>query len=188
MAPTECLPSACPLACLLACLHACLRACLPACLLFCLLAFLLTCLLTCLGQSDLSGPLLKLSRTPFQCPFEESNTRTHGHMHKIPSSRAPVGAKNVNKQGCEQSCCTRSLVQVKVIKNLLLLGVGVAKFRVSMRCPKSRFPFWIIVFDEHQLIIFKSQGVTVSTASLVLVQVQGGQQGAHLTFCLETHD
>ena len=143
-------------------------------MLACLLTCLLTCLLACLpilGQSDLSGPLLKLSRTPFQCPFEESNTRTHGHMHKIPSSRAPVGAKNVNKQGCEQSCCTRSLVQVKVIKNLLLLGVGVAKFRVSMRCPKSRFPFWIIVFDEPELILFECQGLTLLTASLVTIHV-----------------
>ena len=36
-----------------------------------------------------------------------------------------------------------------------------------MRCPKSRFPIRIIVFDEHELIIFVSQGLTLSTASLV---------------------
>ena len=61
------------------------------------------------------------------------------------------------------------MIQEKVIKNLLLLGVGVAKyFRVSMRCPKSGFPILIIVFDELELIIFVSQGLTLSTASLVL--------------------
>ena len=60
------------------------------------------------------------------------------------------------------------MIQQKVIKNLLLLGVGIAKwFRVSMRCPKSRFPIQIILFDEHELIIFVSQGLTLSTASLV---------------------
>ena len=37
-----------------------------------------------------------------------------------------------------------------------------------MRCPKSRFPIWIIVFDELELIIFVSQGLTLSTASLVI--------------------
>ena len=36
-----------------------------------------------------------------------------------------------------------------------------------MRCPKSRFPIRIIVFDELELIIFVSQGLTLSTASLV---------------------
>ncbi len=36
-----------------------------------------------------------------------------------------------------------------------------------MRCPKSRFPIWIIVFNELELIIFVSQGLTLSTASLV---------------------
>ena len=61
------------------------------------------------------------------------------------------------------------MIQEKVIKNLLLLGVGVAKqFSVSMRCPKSRFPIWIIVFDELEIIIFVNQGLTLSTASLVL--------------------
>ena len=38
-----------------------------------------------------------------------------------------------------------------------------------MRCPKSRFPIWIIVFDELELIIFVSQGLTLSTASLVII-------------------
>ena len=37
-----------------------------------------------------------------------------------------------------------------------------------MRCPKSRFPIRIIVFDELELILFVSQGLTLSTASLVL--------------------
>ena len=36
-----------------------------------------------------------------------------------------------------------------------------------MRCLKSRFPIWIIVFDELELIIYVSQGLTLSTASLV---------------------
>ena len=60
------------------------------------------------------------------------------------------------------------MIQEKVINNLQLLGVGVAKyFRVSMRCPKSRFPIRIIVFDELEVIIVVSQGLTQSTASLV---------------------
>ena len=60
------------------------------------------------------------------------------------------------------------MIQEKVVKNQLLLGVGVAKqFRVSMRCPKSRFPIWFIVFDKLELIILVSQGLTLSTASLV---------------------
>ena len=36
-----------------------------------------------------------------------------------------------------------------------------------MRCPKSRFPIQIIVFDELELIIIVSQGLTLLTASLV---------------------
>ena len=36
-----------------------------------------------------------------------------------------------------------------------------------MRCPKSRFPIQIIVFGKLELIIFVSQGLTLSTASLV---------------------
>ena len=36
-----------------------------------------------------------------------------------------------------------------------------------MRWPKSRFPIGIIVFDELELVIFVSQGLTLSTASLV---------------------
>ena len=36
-----------------------------------------------------------------------------------------------------------------------------------MRCPKSRFPIRIIVFDKLELIVFVSQGLTLSTASLV---------------------
>ena len=56
------------------------------------------------------------------------------------------------------------MFQEKVIKNLKLLGaVGVAKyFRVLMRCPKSRFQIQIIVFDELELILFVSQGLTAS--------------------------
>ena len=59
------------------------------------------------------------------------------------------------------------MFQEKVIKNLLLLAVGVAK---SMRCPKSRLPIQIIVFDKLELIIFVSQGLTLSTASLVTIR------------------
>ena len=40
-----------------------------------------------------------------------------------------------------------------------------------MRCPKSRVPIQIIVFDVLELIIFVSQGLTLSTASLVLSPV-----------------
>ena len=65
------------------------------------------------------------------------------------------------------------MIQQKVIKNLLLLGVGVAKqFRVSMRCPKSIFPIRIIVFDQLEIIIFASQRLTLSTASLVISSSQ----------------
>ena len=72
------------------------------------------------------------------------------------------------------------MIQEKVIKILLLLGVGVAKyFRVSMRCPKSRFSIPIIVFDELELIIFVSQGLALSTASLVRFIV------GHTDYCLE---
>ena len=47
-----------------------------------------------------------------------------------------------------------------------------------MRCPKSRFPIRIIVFEELELIIFVSQGLTLSTASLVVFSV--GQKGDFL--------
>ena len=65
------------------------------------------------------------------------------------------------------------MIQDKAIK-ILQLTVGVAKYcvcvtRVSMRCPKFRFPIGVIVFDELELISFVSQGLTLSTASLVLV-------------------
>ena len=36
-----------------------------------------------------------------------------------------------------------------------------------MRCPKSRFPIGIIVFDKLELILYESQGLTLLTASLV---------------------
>ena len=38
-----------------------------------------------------------------------------------------------------------------------------------MRCSKSRFTISIIVFDELELILFVSQGLTLSTASLVSI-------------------
>ena len=40
-----------------------------------------------------------------------------------------------------------------------------------MRCPKFRFPIQIIVFDKLELIILVSQGLTLSTASLVFVSL-----------------
>ena len=40
-----------------------------------------------------------------------------------------------------------------------------------MRWPKPRFPIGIIVFDELELIIFVSQGLTLSTANLVYFTV-----------------
>ena len=65
------------------------------------------------------------------------------------------------------------MIQDKAIK-ILQLTVGVAKYcvcvcvtRVSMRCPKFRFPIGVILFDELELISFVSQGLTLSTASLV---------------------
>ena len=50
------------------------------------------------------------------------------------------------------------------VQSLLIKWRG---FVDEMRCPKSRFPIRIIVFDELDLIIFVSQGLTLSTASLV---------------------
>ena len=41
-----------------------------------------------------------------------------------------------------------------------------------MRFSKSRFPIRIIIFDELELIIFLSQGLTLSTASLVFHQIK----------------
>ena len=38
---------------------------------------------------------------------------------------------------------------------------------LSMRCPKSQFPIWIVVFDELELIFHVIQGLSLSTASLV---------------------
>ena len=62
------------------------------------------------------------------------------------------------------------MIQKKIIKILQLI-VGVAKYcRVSMRCTKFRFPIGVIVFDELELISFVSQGLTLSTASLVLFE------------------
>ena len=78
-----------------------------------------------------------------------------------------------------------------------------------MRCPRSRFPIRIIVFDELELIIFESQGLTLSTARLVLyifhqsfssqtspdvpsdggagVQHQGGAVHTEVAVCAEGH-
>ena len=51
-----------------------------------------------------------------------------------------------------------------------------------MRCPKSRFPIRIIVFDKLELIIFESQGLTLSTC-LVLVS---SCRGAHFLYLLDS--
>ena len=79
-------------------------------------------------------------------------------------------AQNIDQVDSENKDMGYScMIQEKVVKNQLLLGVGVAKqFRVSMRFTKSRFPIRIIVFVELELIIFVSQGLTLLTASLVL--------------------
>ena len=50
-----------------------------------------------LGESDLSGPLLKLSRASFQCSFAKRDAHTHARTHDIASSWAPVGAKKYVK-------------------------------------------------------------------------------------------
>ena len=54
------------------------------------------------------------------------------------------------------------MIQEKVFNNLQLLG---------MRCPQFRFPIWIIIFDELELILYVSQGLTLSTASLVFIKL-----------------
>ena len=114
MAPTECVPSACLLTCLPSCLPACLPAWLPACLPACLLAYLLAYLLACLLASLLACLLACLAchacllaclyLNPFLSSLELLfnvllRKVTHGHTHacmcNTPSSRAPVGAKNI---------------------------------------------------------------------------------------------
>ena len=62
------------------------------------------------------------------------------------------------------------MIQDKAIK-ILQLTVGVAKYcvcvcvtRVSMRCPKFRFPIGVIVFDELELCSYLCK--SLSTASL----------------------
>ena len=63
------------------------------------------------------------------------------------------------------------MIQKKIIKILQLI-VGVAKYcRVSMRCPKFRFPIRVIVivFDQLELISLVSQGLTLSTGSQVFI-------------------
>ncbi len=37
-----------------------------------------------------------------------------------------------------------------------------------MSRPKSKFLIWIIVFDKHELIVHVIQGLSLSTASLVV--------------------
>ena len=62
------------------------------------------------------------------------------------------------------------MIQENVIK-ILQLVVGVAKYcSVSMRClsSDSQLGSLVIVFDELELISFVSQGLTLSTASLVI--------------------
>ena len=49
---------------------------------------------------------------------------------------------------------------------LIGTSVGVYKYLTS-RCPKSKFPIRINVFDEHTLIVNVIQGLSLSTASLV---------------------
>ena len=79
------------------------------------------------------------------------------------------------------------MFQKKIIKNLLLLAVGVAKeFRVSMRCPKSRFPIRIIVFDELNIIIFVSQSLL--SASLVLTAYLNDIESRNLFLDLSFRD
>ena len=54
-----------------------------------------------------------------------------------------------------------------------------------MRCAKSKFPIRIIVIDELELIIFVSQGLTLSTASLVLIEMLGVHQQLTFVICVE---
>ena len=80
------------------------------------------------------------------------------------------------------------MIQKKIIKILQLI-VGVAKYcRVSMRCTKFRFPIGVIVFDELELISFVSQGLTLSTASLVFCYFDmKNEKGAEM-FCVNLSD
>ena len=55
-----------------------------------------------------------------------------------------------------------------------------------MRCPKSRFSIRIIVFDKLELIIFVSQGLTLSTASLVAIIIM--LPGKKISLIPETED
>ena len=61
------------------------------------------------------------------------------------------------------------MIKEKVIKILQLIE-GVAKFCwVSMSCHKFRFLIEVIVYDKLELICFVSKGLTLSTASLVVI-------------------
>ena len=81
------------------------------------------------------------------------------------------------------------MIQDKVFK-ILQLKVGVAKYcvcvtRVSMRCPKFRLPIGVIVFDELELISFVSQGLTLSTASLVFTRIRSSMLKQRIYLDLE---
>ena len=43
-----------------------------------------------------------------------------------------------------------------------------ARLRLSISRPKSKFLIWIVVFDEHELIVYVIQGLSLSTARLVI--------------------
>ena len=109
-----CLPlclQACLRACLHACLHACLPTCLPACLPACMSYCLPACLSYCLPACQLASLLTCLTSAclPAYLPWNPPElfrmlleliftvilqNITDGRTHKIPSSWAPVGAKN----------------------------------------------------------------------------------------------
>ena len=104
MAATECTPSAClpclP-ACLLVCLPASLLACLPSCLLALLSALCALSQALSLKLYSYLEPPRTLSNAPSTHYLRKVMThgQTEAHTHKIPSSRAPVGAKNEQYSG-----------------------------------------------------------------------------------------
>ena len=70
-------------------------------------------------ESDLSGPLLKLSRASFQCSFAKRDAHTHARTDNIPSSRAPVGAKNVLLQAKNDDNLWSERARRKVISAII---------------------------------------------------------------------
>ena len=61
------------------------------------------------------------------------------------------------------------MIREKVINNPYILEVGTVKYlRVPMRCPKFKFPTGIIVLYEYDLNVHVIQGLSLSTASLVM--------------------